>query len=211
LRGSPLVEDFAYPGADAILAEHGLKLSSGGGHIEFVAPEDGACASGLVRVETMPDLEPFLGLYCFRTSGSRGFVTMEIPDTFRVRAAAEPLEATALVLDEDAPESEATEEVYQVRANRSVAIGDDNVNTGVSMIRTNGRTKAVYDIVYSSEHVNGVVDLRYRQMLGRPAITAEVTSSANALWRGGTVQQLLTRLVPSDEYLASRVRFPSLG
>jgi hypothetical protein len=99
LRGSPLVEDFAYAGADAILAEHGLKLYSGDGHIEFVAPEDGACASGLVRVETTPDVEPFLGLY-WRTSGSREFVTMEIPDAFRVRAPAEPLEAAALVLDE---------------------------------------------------------------------------------------------------------------
>jgi len=85
------------------------------------------------------------------------------------------------------------------------------VNTGVSLIRTNGRPKAVYDIVYSPAHVNRVVDLRYRQMLGRPATTAEVTSSANALWRGGTVQQLLTRLAASDDYLASRVRFPSLG
>ncbi|MBO3095877.1 hypothetical protein [Cellulomonas dongxiuzhuiae] len=118
---SSLVEDFAFPGADEILAEHGLRLYTGDGHVEFVPAEDETCSAGLIRVTaSLPD-EPYRAVYCFKTSGARGFLTMEVPNTFLVRAAAVAVQATAVVPEEGAG-GDPVREVYEVPANRAVSI-----------------------------------------------------------------------------------------
>ncbi|MGY4645845.1 hypothetical protein [Cellulomonas sp. URHB0016] len=111
---SSLVEDFAYPGADVILAEHGLKVFKGDGHIEVVSSGE-PCAPGLIQVESMPDVEPYLGYFCFATSGARGFLTLEVPNTFLLRGGDKPVKATAKLPGEAL-------ETYAVPANASVAV-----------------------------------------------------------------------------------------
>lgn len=117
-----LVEDFAYPEADAILAEHGVRVHTGDGNITFVPAEAGACAPGLIRVETALDEEPWLELFCFATSGARGFLTLEVPHSFLVRAAAAPLRATTIVPADGTTTGEVEREVHDVPANRSVSV-----------------------------------------------------------------------------------------
>lgn len=125
---SSLVEDFAYPGADALLAEHGLIVKTGDGHIAFESTSLTGCTRGLIGVEThpipvnpeeTPDEEtPEVVHYCFRTSGTRGFLTLEVPTTAAVRAGNAPVEATALL-------ESGEEETYEVPANRMVDIDID--------------------------------------------------------------------------------------
>lgn len=110
---SSLVEDYAYPGAEQILAEHGLRLFTGDGHVEFVPSTVGPCATGLVMVEAV--VEDELAVYCFRTSGVRGFLTMEVPNTFVLRGGSKPVEATAQLPGE-------VEETYKVPVNTSVPV-----------------------------------------------------------------------------------------
>lgn len=119
----PLVEDFSYPGADQILAEHGLKLFSGDGHILFVDSreyDEGPCPVGQVQVERSLDVEPYGKFFCFRTIGTTGVLTLEVPTTFGVRGGNTEIQATAQL-----PEGEKT---YEIPPNTPVAIspGDDN-------------------------------------------------------------------------------------
>lgn len=127
---SSLVEDFAYPGADQILAEHGVRVHHGDGHIEFVPAESGTCRSDLIRVETEEGVWPdsVLGVYCFRTSGARGFLTMEVPGTFLIKAAAVPVEATAVYTEDDTVDADDTREVYKVGANKTVSVDVDQAD-----------------------------------------------------------------------------------
>ena len=119
---SSLVEDFSYPGAAAILAEHQLKLFAGDGHILFDSKRthaEGQCPTGLTQVEKSTGGEPPFGVYyCFRTIGSKGFLTLEVPGTFGVRGGTEDLVVTAKV--SSAPDSEAKE--FEVEPNEPVAI-----------------------------------------------------------------------------------------
>lgn len=120
---SSLVEDFAYPGADAILAEHGLKVTSGDGHILFEPSTSGTCVRGLIKVETHVISEEAQEVvnYCFRTSGARGFLELEVPATAAVRGGDKPLQATALLESGD-------EKVYDVPVNRTVEVDVDPTN-----------------------------------------------------------------------------------
>lgn len=96
---SSLVEDFAYPGAEAILAEHGLTVLTGDGHIEFessaLIEDDVQCAVDAIQVEADVEGNGDSRFYCFRTSGERGFLTLRIPHTFLLRSGSETVTATA--------------------------------------------------------------------------------------------------------------------
>lgn len=73
------VEDFNYPGADKILAEQGITLKRGDGHIVLAD-----CASGgeLVQVKAMPNV---LATVCFRVTGNSGWLSLEMPSVFSVK------------------------------------------------------------------------------------------------------------------------------
>ncbi|MER6461183.1 hypothetical protein ACWC4D_03490 [Streptomyces sp. NPDC001288] len=73
------VEDFAYPGADKILAEQGITLKRGDGHIVLAD-----CAGGgeLVEVKAMPNV---LDTVCFRVTGGSGWLSLEMPAVFSVK------------------------------------------------------------------------------------------------------------------------------
>ncbi|MEW2429688.1 hypothetical protein AB0877_16885 [Micromonospora sp. NPDC047644] len=92
-----LEEDFNYPGAAAILAEHGVKLHKGDGHVLWTGSrpmESGSpCLSTEVQVEQI--LGPEANYHCFRTLGATGYLTLEISGTFGIRGGARTVEATA--------------------------------------------------------------------------------------------------------------------
>ncbi|ADG74155.1 peptidase S1 and S6 chymotrypsin/Hap [Cellulomonas flavigena DSM 20109] len=129
VQGS-LVEDFAYPGADQILSEHGLKVVSGDGHIQYVpGPDDRVCDADQIRVRGAVPGSDTTRNYCFETTGSRGFLVLEIPHTFMVRAGADDVVATAVIPPEVTGEKP-TEEVVEIPANRQRPISpgvDDEV------------------------------------------------------------------------------------
>ncbi|MDH6440498.1 hypothetical protein M2158_009039 [Streptomyces sp. SAI-144] len=71
------VEDFAYPGADKILAEQGITLKRGDGHI--VLAECGP--TGLLEVWARDRGEKV----CFRATGNSGYLALEIPSVYAIR------------------------------------------------------------------------------------------------------------------------------
>jgi hypothetical protein len=114
---SSAVEDYAHPFAAQILAEHGLKVFRGDGHIEFVTShlyDEQQCAAGQLQVEKALEAEPYGVFYCFRTKGTEGFLTLEVPATFGIRGGNAPIVATA-----NLPTGEQT---YPVQPNEYVAV-----------------------------------------------------------------------------------------
>jgi hypothetical protein len=99
---SSLVEDYTHPDAEGILARHGLKVFKGDGHIVFDSARpftESQCPTGLIQVEKHQDEEPYGMYYCFRTIGSKGFLTLEVPGTFGVRGGSEAIQVKAKLPD----------------------------------------------------------------------------------------------------------------
>jgi hypothetical protein len=123
-----LVEDYTHPGAAAILAEHDLKLFKGDGHILFDSQrtlDDGQCPVGLIQVEkSTAGLPPFGYYYCFKSIGTKGFLTLEVPGTFGVRGGTEDLIVKAKVSGD--PNAETKE--FEVEPNEPVAIDPGSGN-----------------------------------------------------------------------------------
>ncbi|WP_306332206.1 S1 family peptidase, partial [Streptomyces sp. KL109B] len=74
-----LVEDFAYPDRDKLLAEKGLKLVSGDGHITLTD-----CATGgseLLRLNSRAD-----GNVCFTVTGPTGYLALEVEKAFLAKS-----------------------------------------------------------------------------------------------------------------------------
>ncbi|MFJ9347200.1 hypothetical protein [Streptomyces sp. NPDC101237] len=85
------VEDYGYPGADRILAEKGIRLKKGDGHI-LLADCDQAAQQ--IRVLTVKDDSAGRqGTYCFRATAKTGRLTLELPRVFAVEAADHPMSA----------------------------------------------------------------------------------------------------------------------
>ncbi|MFC5922792.1 hypothetical protein [Micromonospora vulcania] len=81
-------EDYSYPGAAQVLAQKGIKLIKGDGHITLVdcgsnpnrPPDD------LILVQSNDLTLPGGINFCFRAKGSSGLLTMEIPKVYFVRS-----------------------------------------------------------------------------------------------------------------------------
>ncbi|MBG0855632.1 hypothetical protein I2W78_28250 [Streptomyces spinoverrucosus] len=71
------VEDFNYPGADRILAEQGITLKRGDGHILLAD-----CVSGTGQLEVWARSSDKV---CFDVTGNSGWLTLEIPAVYAVR------------------------------------------------------------------------------------------------------------------------------
>jgi hypothetical protein len=86
------VEDFNYPGADKILADQGITLKRGDGHIVLAA-----CGSeeGLIHVWARGMAE-----ICFRATGTSGYLSMEIPSVYGVEGGDEPAQVDLTVDDQ---------------------------------------------------------------------------------------------------------------
>ncbi|UCM87631.1 hypothetical protein [Streptomyces marincola] len=77
-EGSPAyaVEDFAYPRADEILAEHDILLKRGNGHITLAE-----CGQdGLLEVWARSR-----DRVCFEATGTDGYLSLELPSVYAIR------------------------------------------------------------------------------------------------------------------------------
>ncbi|GAA1025309.1 MULTISPECIES: tachylectin-related carbohydrate-binding protein [Amycolatopsis] len=77
----PLAEDYAYPGADQIFADRGLRLYRGDGRITLVdCPTKGSADDKVIRAKSTSQ-----GEYCFKVSAPNGYLSLELPETFKIR------------------------------------------------------------------------------------------------------------------------------
>ncbi|SES21246.1 hypothetical protein SAMN04487983_103655 [Streptomyces sp. yr375] len=91
--GAPgyLVEDYNYPGADAIKAQKGIVLKRGDGHITLA---DCASSTGLMEVYSRKGEK-----ICFRATGPSGYLSLEIPSVYGVKGEADHEAAVQLTTD----------------------------------------------------------------------------------------------------------------
>ncbi|MCR6488675.1 hypothetical protein M8542_38190 [Amycolatopsis sp. OK19-0408] len=79
------VEDYSYPGADAILASDHVQLISGDGHILY-KPCPAAEAPGLIIVRSSDTIGSLgNGKICFEVTAAAGHLTMSIPNVYAIR------------------------------------------------------------------------------------------------------------------------------
>jgi hypothetical protein len=86
-NGGSLVEPFAYPNADQVLATEHVTLISGDGHI-LQAPCDTPVTGdiGVLKVYSTDDIgSEGLGRVCFRVVAAPGRLTLQVPNVFEIR------------------------------------------------------------------------------------------------------------------------------
>ncbi|MFF8383327.1 hypothetical protein [Streptomyces kanasensis] len=70
------VEDFNYPQADKILAEQGIKLKRGDGHITLATCGDPTLLEVWARSKEK---------VCFRVTGTKGYLSLELPAVYGIK------------------------------------------------------------------------------------------------------------------------------
>jgi hypothetical protein len=86
----PIVEEYDYPGADQIFAEHGIRLLKGDGHILFT---DCAAGGNLVEVWSRAGETSF----CFRITANKGYLTLDLAKVYLIKGDDHALKATMIV------------------------------------------------------------------------------------------------------------------
>lgn len=102
------VEDFTYPDADRIYAEHGIRLTTGDGNILFA--ECGP--AGLIEVWARDREDPF----CFSVKGSSGRLALELPKVYGIKGNAYEIVADMTV--------DGTETSYDITPNTWTPVGE---------------------------------------------------------------------------------------
>jgi hypothetical protein len=98
---SSIVEDFSYPNRDQILAEQGIKLNTGDGHILLV---DCTVTGDKILVETYEHDQDV----CFQLHGAHGFLSLEIGRTVFIYSENKPVVATVQLAGETEPSAPQT-------------------------------------------------------------------------------------------------------
>ncbi|MFE1765381.1 hypothetical protein ACFW81_14355 [Streptomyces angustmyceticus] len=80
------VEDFGYPDAARILKEQGISLKRGDGHIVLT----GCDSAYNIMVKSRTGAKEF----CFSVRGTKGYLAMELADTFGMWTVGHPVQAT---------------------------------------------------------------------------------------------------------------------
>ncbi|WP_232107906.1 MULTISPECIES: hypothetical protein [Streptomyces] len=103
------VEDFAYPDADQIYADTGIRLISGDGHILLAD-----CGpTGLIEVFARNmDMSKF----CFSVKGTSGRIAMEVPQVFGIKGNDYQIVADMTV--------DGTETSYEITRNQWTPVGE---------------------------------------------------------------------------------------
>ncbi|WP_308050600.1 hypothetical protein [Streptomyces sp. TRM72054] len=85
------VEDYNYPNAAQILADKGILLKRGDGHIVLAECDQSA---NQIRVLTVADQSAGRdGTYCFRATATTGYLTLELPRVFALETSDRPISA----------------------------------------------------------------------------------------------------------------------
>lgn len=112
------VEDFAYPDAERIQREAGIKLIRGDGHIVFAACDDTAQQIKVMTVQG-PGADS-RDSYCFNTTGKSGYLELNLPRVFALETADHPIVAALRPQDDPkAPVQKVT-----VAKNKSQNVGE---------------------------------------------------------------------------------------
>ncbi|OKJ29321.1 hypothetical protein AMK23_09255 [Streptomyces sp. CB02130] len=93
------VEDYAYPGAENILATKGIKLKKGDGHIVLAD-----CDPNANQIQVMAVADEATGRadqYCFRSTAKTGYLTLELPRVFflELMTSEQPISADVMAGD----------------------------------------------------------------------------------------------------------------
>ncbi|MEU2111930.1 hypothetical protein ACIOWI_01700 [Streptomyces sp. NPDC087659] len=105
------VEDFTYPNAAKILADKGILLKKGDGHIVLAE-----CGQSANQIQVMTVKDPAAGrdeMYCFQANSTSGYLTLELPRVFAIGTGDHPVKAdltangqtTTVTIPEDGFES----------------------------------------------------------------------------------------------------------
>ncbi|WP_406632115.1 tachylectin-related carbohydrate-binding protein [Amycolatopsis sp. WGS_07] len=86
---SPAIEDYAYPGADKILAEQGIRLKTGNGNIQLVV-----CGDRTDVIRVVSNRDNARETFCFESRGPKGYLSLEIPATFLAKGDGNAVEMT---------------------------------------------------------------------------------------------------------------------
>ncbi|MGW0855644.1 hypothetical protein [Streptomyces sp. NPDC002690] len=113
------VEDFGYPGAERILAETGITLKRGDGHIVLAD-----CAAGGNLVKVRSSSQPAGVNICFLVTGNGGWLSLEIPTAFSVWGAGDYTTTVSLTTDSDEQSWTATKNQW-LGVGRSVDASQD--------------------------------------------------------------------------------------
>ncbi|MFI5808952.1 hypothetical protein [Streptomyces sp. NPDC051561] len=117
------VEDFSYPGAEQLLQDRKIVLKRGDGNIVLKGGNgdqgQGACSDAKdIFVESRLDKQGF----CFTTTGTRGYLTMEIPEAFFLWTQDRAMKATVT--------ADGTNKVYEAPKNDVTTIGETDTAGG---------------------------------------------------------------------------------
>ncbi|PRW63011.1 hypothetical protein CEP50_12540 [Actinopolyspora mortivallis] len=85
----PIVEDYSYPGADAIEAETGIKLIEGDGNIIKTGCDTD---TPVIKVESVD-----VATSCYEVIGESGWLTMEIPRVYAIHGDDHSVDASLTV------------------------------------------------------------------------------------------------------------------
>ncbi|MFF4830629.1 hypothetical protein [Streptomyces sp. NPDC001315] len=118
------VEDFDYPQADKILAEQGIVLKRGDGHIVLA---DCASQTGLLEIYARSSDK-----VCFRVTGTSGYLTLEIPSVYAIKGNDYAAQVDMTVADE--------EQSYDIAKNTWTAVGESADEQGREFMLVEIRT-----------------------------------------------------------------------
>ncbi|MFE8950519.1 hypothetical protein [Streptomyces sp. NPDC007856] len=88
---SSAVEDYAYPGADQIQRDQGIKLIKGDGHITLATCDDSAHQIKVLTVQGQGGNPR--SAYCFKASAKSGYLSLELPRVFALETTDHPISA----------------------------------------------------------------------------------------------------------------------
>ncbi|WP_443073717.1 hypothetical protein [Streptomyces sp. NBC_01478] len=118
------VEDFDYPQADKILAEQGITLKRGDGHIVLA---DCGSQSGLLEIMARSS-----DMICFRVTGNSGYLALEIPSVYVIRGNDYATQVDMTVGDE--------EQSYDIAKNTWTPVGESADEQGREFMLVEIRT-----------------------------------------------------------------------
>ncbi|MFF4466437.1 hypothetical protein ACFY13_44120 [Streptomyces mirabilis] len=85
------VEDYAYPNADQIQREAGIKLIKGDGHITLATCDDSGRQIKVLTVQGLSGNPQ--SAYCFKASAKSGYLSLELPRVFALETTDHPISA----------------------------------------------------------------------------------------------------------------------
>jgi len=103
-----LVEDYSYPGAAQVEATRGIKLIKGDGHIMLAdcGSDPNLPPVNLILVQTSRLGSPDETNHCFKATGAKGFLTMEVDDVYFIRGEQDRTVAAKVEVQEATPVTE---------------------------------------------------------------------------------------------------------